>query len=101
MQLAALSQTYSGTPRIGTSTTTPSGLAVVVTYDGSTNAPTAAGSYMVVGTVAEANYAGSVTNTLVVDKAPLLVIADYKSRVYGHTNPVFTASYSGFVNNEG
>ena len=44
----------------------PPGLTVTLTYDGSPNAPTNAGSYEVIGTVNELNYAGSATNTLVI-----------------------------------
>ena len=35
-----------------------------------------------------------------ITKAPLGVTANSTNRSYGATNPVFTASYSGFVNNE-
>jgi hypothetical protein len=41
-----------------------------------------------------------VEGTLSITPAPLLVTADNKSRAYGQTNPVFTATISGFVNNE-
>src|SRR5262249_11779757 len=41
-----------------------------------------------------------VDGTLSVLPAALLVKADDKSRVYGQTNPAFTATLSGFVNNE-
>src|SRR5207245_4997689 len=33
----------------------------------------------------------------IVNKAPLLVTADDKTKVYGQANPIFTARYSGFV----
>jgi hypothetical protein len=46
--------------------TTPEGLNVVVTYAGSVDAPTNAGSYEVIGTINELNYVGSVANTLTV-----------------------------------
>jgi len=41
-----------------------------------------------------------VDGTLHVTPASLLVTAENKTRAYGATNPVFTAQYSGFVNNE-
>ena len=53
--LGSLSQTYDGSAKAVTATTTPSGLAVTFTYNGSTTAPTAAGSYTVVGTINDAN----------------------------------------------
>jgi hypothetical protein len=41
-----------------------------------------------------------VDGTLTVTQAGLTVSADNQSRAYGATNPVFTVTYSGFVNNE-
>jgi gliding motility-associated-like protein len=38
--------------------------------------------------------------TLTVNRAPLTVTAVNKSRLFGAANPVFTLSYSGFVNSE-
>ncbi|MCX6886094.1 MAG: MBG domain-containing protein [Verrucomicrobia bacterium] len=99
IQLTGLNQTYAFGPLTVTATTTPSNLPVVITYNAGPALPVNAGSYTVVATINHTNYAGSVTNTLVVEKAPMLVIADYKSRVYGNTNPVFTASYSGIISN--
>src|SRR5262249_19137834 len=47
------------------------------------------------------NYNLSSNNgTLAVTPAPLLGTADNKSRPYGQTNPVFTVTYSGFVNGQ-
>ena len=65
--LGNLSQTYDGTARSVTATTTPNGLTVNITYNGSANAPTNAGSYTVIGTINDANYQGSATNTLVIN----------------------------------
>jgi len=41
-----------------------------------------------------------VNGTLTINKAPLTAKADDKSRTYGLANPVFTISYSGFVNGD-
>jgi hypothetical protein len=41
-----------------------------------------------------------VDGVLSVTPAPLLVIAENKSRAYGQTNPVFSATFAGFVNGE-
>ncbi|MGC4021764.1 MAG: MBG domain-containing protein [Cyclobacteriaceae bacterium] len=46
------------------------------------------------------NAATIVTQTLIVTKAPLTVLADDKTRAYGTSNPVFTATITGFVNGE-
>ncbi len=66
---AGLSQTYDGEAKAVTVTTEPEGLAVVVTYDGAMEAPTAVGSYAVVATVDDAMWAGSAEGTLVIGKA--------------------------------
>ena len=71
--LGSLNQTYDGSARIATATTTPSGLVVDLTYDGSSTAPTSAGIYAVVGTINDANYEGSTTDTLTVNSGtPIL-----------------------------
>ncbi len=73
--LAGLNQIYNGTARIVTATTVPSGLSVVVTYNGLSSAPTNAGTYQVIGTINALNYAGSVTNTLTVTQPDPIVLA--------------------------
>ena len=72
--LANLSATFDGAAKSASASTTPSGLAVQLTYQGSaysltTNAPTNAGSYTVVGSITDANYIGSATNTLTISPA--------------------------------
>ena len=67
--LGSLAQTFDGTPKAAIATTTPAGLAVNFTYNGSATAPTAAGSYTVVGTINSTNYSGSVTGTLGIAEA--------------------------------
>jgi len=67
--LANLSQTYDGTPKSASAITTPPGLAVNLTYEGSATAPINAGSYAVVGTINDANYTGTASGTLVIGKA--------------------------------
>jgi hypothetical protein len=67
--LGNLAQTYDGSPKAATDTTTPPGLAVDLTYNGSTTAPTTAGSYTVVATVNETNYSGSATGTLAITES--------------------------------
>jgi hypothetical protein len=95
-----LNQTYDGTAKPATANTTPNGLAMSFTYKGLVNAPTNAGSYTVIGTVNDINYQGSLTNTLIINKADLTVTADNKTKIYGMSNPPLTASYNGFVNGE-
>ena len=76
------------------------------------NKKTNAGKYEVRFTsAAKANMIGLLTNfdmsgvaitldSLVVKKAPLRVVADDKSRVYGVANPELTITYEGLKNNE-
>jgi hypothetical protein len=71
--LSGLSQTYDGAPEPATATTVPAGLAVTLTYDGSTTAPTNVGSYAVVGTVVDPNYLGTATGTLTIHRAAAMV----------------------------
>jgi len=72
--LSNLSQTYTGAPLSVSVTTTPVGLALSVTYNGSTTPPTTAGSYAVVATVSNPNYAGSASGTLTIAKAATTII---------------------------
>jgi sugar lactone lactonase YvrE len=66
---SSLSQNYNGAAHVVTTSTIPAGLTVVCTYNGSSTPPTAAGSYAVVATIADANYQGSTTGTLVISMA--------------------------------
>ncbi len=69
VMLGNLLQTYDGTPKSASVTTVPSGLAVTVTYDGSTVPPTLAASYAVVATVTTPGYSGSASSTLIISQA--------------------------------
>lgn len=50
-----------------TVSTVPTGLAVTVTYNGSTTAPTNPGSYAVTAVISSTNYSGTATNTLQIE----------------------------------
>ncbi|MEO8025413.1 MAG: MBG domain-containing protein [Bryobacteraceae bacterium] len=67
--LGNLDQNFDGTPKSATVTTAPAGLTYSVTYGGSATAPSAAGSYAVVATVTNPNFAGSATGTLLIRQA--------------------------------
>ena len=67
--LLDLAQTYDGSVRTVTPTTMPAGLTVAITYDGSSTAPSNAGSYAITGTVNNVLYQGSATGMLAVSKA--------------------------------
>jgi hypothetical protein len=66
--LGDLSQTYDGSAKPVSVTTTPEGLNVDVTYDGSGQAPINAGTYAVAATINDANYNGSGAGTLEIAK---------------------------------
>ncbi|WP_158826608.1 MBG domain-containing protein [Mucilaginibacter lacusdianchii] len=72
----------------------------VVTTTGT--AQSSAGSYDIMASGAvSSNYDIVYTKgTLTINKAPLTITADNKTRTYGASNPVLTVSYSGFVNND-
>jgi len=67
--LLDLAQGYNGTARTVTATSDPAGLVVTFTYDGDTNAPVAAGSYAVTGTVVDANWQGEASGMLRIARA--------------------------------
>jgi len=76
VMLHNLSQVYDGTPRVVTATTDPTNLTVTISYDGLPTAPTNAGSYAVIASIAdtEAMWTGSVTGTLEVAQADQVII---------------------------
>ena len=92
--LGSLDFTYDGTPHAATATTTPAGLNVIFTYDGAATAPTNAGTYAVVATVADANYFGGAAGTLTIAKAPATIALGDLLQVYtgaGHVASATTA----------
>lgn len=91
---ATLTQTYNGTPRPVTATTSPGGLGVVYTYEGSSTAPTNAGSYAVVATISDGNYVGTTSGTLVVSKAVATVTLGSLDQPYTGSARTATATTS-------
>nr|MBA3707471.1 hypothetical protein [Planctomycetota bacterium] len=90
--LGGLAQVYTGSPIAATSATTPAGLTVDLTYDGSATAPTNAGSYTVVGTINDANYTGTLTDTLVISPASATVALGSLAATYDTTAHAATAT---------
>ena len=96
--LGNLAQTYEGTAKAVTVTTTPAGLAVAVTYDGLGTVPTNAGSYAVVATITDPNYSGTASGTLLVARAPATVTVSCPATAQLYTGAALeacTASYAG------
>ena len=92
VNLSDLTQTYNGSPRAATVATVPANLNVDVTYDGKAQAPTNAGSYAVVATVNNANYQGSASGTLKIEKAAATVNLSNLTHTYDGTVKAASAS---------
>lgn len=87
--LSNLEQIYDSAAKPATVVTTPAGLTVDVRYDGSTAAPTDAGTYAVVATITEPGYEGSASGTLVIGKKPIRVVAESRTKQYGDADPAY------------
>jgi alpha-tubulin suppressor-like RCC1 family protein/archaellum component FlaG (FlaF/FlaG flagellin family) len=98
LTLLDLSQTYDGRPKPVTvlGTSQPVSITYLVNKVHVSTPPVDAGSYAVkavAGTVTK-------TGTLVIAKAPLLVIPDDKRKFAGQANPELTAQITGFVGSD-
>jgi hypothetical protein len=102
INITDLAKTYNGSAQGATVTTTPSGLAVTVTYNDSATVPTNAGMYQVVATVNDANYAGSATGSLVIDRREVTgsFTADNKEYDGGTSATILARSLDGVVGND-
>jgi regulation of enolase protein 1 (concanavalin A-like superfamily) len=83
--LGDLATTYDGNAKAVSATTVPAGLNVALTYDGSATAPSAADSYPVVATINDANYQGTVSDTLVITESSTPTLADFLADQYSLT----------------
>jgi hypothetical protein len=102
LNLPGSNPVYNGLSQAVTPTTTPSGISVVVKYNGSTTPPVNAGTYTVTAEVVDTNtyYSAPTTGSLTVDKATITATADHQNRNFGDPNPTLTIDYSGFENGE-
>lgn len=66
VSLSGLAWNYDGTPKSASATTSPGGLALAITYDGSAQAPVETGTYAVLATVTAPNHSGSGSGSLVI-----------------------------------
>ena len=94
ISLGNLAATYDGNPKSATANTTPAGLSVNFTYNGSATAPTSAGTYAVVGTINDTNYQGSATGSLVISKATATVTLGSLATIYNGSAKPATATTS-------
>jgi hypothetical protein len=110
--LSNLAQTYDGTPKSVTVSTTPSTLNRTVTYDGSTTPPTNVGAYTTLVAINDVNYKGLKSGRLVISGKSSTISAPNFSKTYGdadftiplNTNSNGSVSYTitsgpGTVNN--
>ena len=97
--LGDLTQTYDGTAKPATSSTTPTGLTVVITYHGSSTPPSAAGGYAVAATINDANYTGSAAGTLTIGKAVATIDLGSLTQTYDGTakSATFTTTPTGLM----
>src|SRR5213596_1160736 len=89
--LTNLTQGYDGSPKSATATTSPAGLSgMAITYNGSTTAPTAVGSYSVVASLSNVNYtASNATGTLTINKGTATLTLSNLTQGYdGSPKPV-------------
>ena len=91
ISLGNLTAAYNGSAKPVTATTTPAGLPVTITYNGSSTAPRNAGTYAVVATVNNANYHGTATGTLVISKATATVTLGRLAATYNGSAKAVTA----------
>src|SRR5439155_12535401 len=82
--LSNLGQVYDGLPKPVTATTSPAGLdGVSISYNGSPNAPSNAGSYSVVASLKHPNYeAHNTTDTLGINKASTTITLGNPGQIY-------------------
>ena len=91
--ISNVNRIFDGTPKPVTVTTVPAGLSHTVTYNGSTTAPSALGSYAVVATVTDPNWLGSDTDTLDISNAAVTTttLSSSLNPSVFLTQPTFTA----------
>ena len=92
LTLGNLTQTYDGTAKSASASTTPSGLAVNLTYNGSSSPAVNAGSYTVVGSITDSNYTGTATGTLAISKATGTLTLGNLTQTYDGTAKSASAS---------
>lgn len=84
--LTNLQKNFNSLPQTPTITVLPAGLKVDLTFDGSTTAPSAVGSYQVVATINDINYQGSATDTMII--SAITEVEDTSKDVSLYPNPV-------------
>jgi hypothetical protein len=86
----SLTQTYNGNPITPEVVTDPEGLEIEITYDGLSEAPVDAGTYLVVASVADPNYFGSETALMTINPVQISILADNHEKPFGGMDPPLT-----------
>jgi YVTN family beta-propeller protein len=89
--LSNTSQTYDGTSKSVTVTTTPANISTGVTYNGLATLPVNAASYNVAASITDPNYTGSTTGTLIINKATATISISNTTQTYDGTTKSITA----------
>jgi len=88
-----LNYVYDGSAKTATVSTIPAGLSTVITYNGSTTPPTAAGSYPVAAAINDSNYqGGGATGVLTIAKASAVV--SFGNLNFSYDGAAKTATFS-------
>lgn len=87
-----LNQIYNGQPALVSVSTVPTNLTVSVTYNGSSSAPTNAGSYTAIATVVSTSYMGATTNTLTISPAPATITLANLVQTYDSSGKTVSAT---------
>ncbi len=74
--LEDLIQVFTGSPLTPSARTVPPGLPVVFTFNGSSTAPSQAGTYELIATIISRHYSGSTEATFTIQKAPQSIVFD-------------------------
>jgi DNA/RNA endonuclease G (NUC1) len=90
--LGGLTATYDGTAHSVTAVTTPAGLLVTLSYNGSETAPVDAGVYPVSAVVVDANYTGDASDMLIIGKAAAAIVLGGLHQTYDGAPKVVTIS---------
>jgi len=102
IMLSNLTHTFDGLPKAAVATTNPLDKAVILTYNGSTVVPTYYGSYVVVGTINDANYQGTATGTLVIKGSDTIApTLNVSTLVDGASTNNPTVNVAGMANDSG
>jgi hypothetical protein len=81
--LSNLTQSFDGSAKPVTVTTTPTGITTTVTYAGSATVPSAVGTYAVVATISDPNYTGTASGTLTIVGPPVVTSATTAGGIVG------------------